>query len=213
VGAVIFFYVQAQITKMLNSALNPSPIVRTKPYSFKSKYRAAKVSIGLPDGQGKLIYMHYLNMRGHIVFSSERAIEIVPTKGVTQEWPLADNNLPNTRVGLYWYPAKNGKGPLLGFYDAGGKSFLDFQKREVGEILQVNSRTYLGYYAYNDLEFRSGISQLYDPSAKIMRVVGANDQLATDVTTLVAGSKRTYLGSIVLSGNKLVFVSGKTKTP
>lgn len=205
IGAVVVSSVRREIAKMFN----PSPIVRVKPYHFQCESTAMKVSLVLPDQYGTLVYMADLTTDLGPDASKERAIMLITSTGKTTEWPLPGFNARNTRVGLYWYSAASGYGPFLEFYDKEGRSFLDLKTQEVGEMLFENHQAFFSYYTYNDNSFSSGMSYESD-NGRLTKVTGADGKPARDLTAVFAASKKTYLGSIILSGRKMVFHPVKT---
>lgn len=208
VVVVLFLWIRSTFHAVFNQTFSSTPPVRTKPYDYGYQAEAAKTTIVLPDGIGTLTYMHMLMQKG-IMYGGKRAISIRFTKGKTQQWPLIYSSLMDVRVGMYWYSAKNGEGPFLCFYDATGELVLDIERREIGEIVRKNGKTFLGYYGYNDTEFSSGVECSYDAKGNVIGVRGANGKPARDVTSALSNSNRVYLGTIVRVGNKLVFHPAK----
>lgn len=197
-----------QMAKQMKVCLNPTPVVATRPYSFRYETSAAKTAIVLPNGQGRLFYMQSLDSNSS---PCNRAIKLVSSKGNHREWPLPSANLPDINVKVYWYPAKNGDGPFLSFQDESAHSFLDFQKHDIGDICSLDGQTFIGYYGYNDKTFVSGVMCQSVVGSKTVQACVASGKPGRDVTAFMAVSRKIYLGSIVSSGKKIVFVPAKNK--
>jgi len=166
----------------------------------------------LPSGLSKPTYYH--DLPGAWFSGGQRGIRITYNSGMSQDWPLP-NQLKNEKVGVYWYVAKHGLGPFIRFYDAGGSYVLDLRTREVGDLQKHNGSLVFLKYAYSDSYFQSGGRCTTNASGKEI-VTDLYGNPARDVSSVIKPANCTYLGSIVMKGNKLVFVSnptGKSQKP
>ncbi len=202
VGGSLF--VGHMVSKTFSSGMAPPK--RTGPYHWGNWSSAASVSIPLPNGHGTLTYGHEL-IDPSLHYGGGRGLRLVGPKGTTQEWPLQYSDQTAVRVGVYWHPAKNGQGPFVRFQDATGESVLDLGRREVGSVGRAAGKAYMSDYAYDDTSFSPGGGTTEtDASGKTTTTFESADGTpATDVTSALSPGNCTYLGSIIRSGNKLIF--------
>lgn len=198
-------YISRSISGMMSSS-PPQPKSSTSLYEVPSDINTATCSFVLPSGFNKLTYYHILP---NPLLWGDRGIRMTYSAGMSQDWPLPYNHLKNVRVGVYWYEAKNGLGPFIRFYDASGSYVLDLRTREVGDLKIFKGSFMFVKYTYSNTEFTSGIGYSTDSSGKLI-ITDSYGNPARNVSSAINPANCTYLGSIVMKGNKLVFVNNPT---
>lgn len=168
---------------------------RAGSYHYGSWPQCATATIALPGSYGTLTYRHSLPQGAGSAYDGSRGLKIASPGGAKQEWPLPYSHLSQVKVGVYWHPVNAGKGPFVRFLDASGESVLDLGRREVGSVSRSGGRIYSADYEYNNMMFSTG------------------GKPPADLTGALSSGNSTYLGSIVLSGKKLVFVPAAGKRP
>lgn len=203
---LVTIYISRSVSGMMSSSA-PPPKSSASLYKVPSDPKPAKCSFMLPSGFNKITYYHTLP---NPVYWGERGIRITYSAGMSHDWPLPYSHLRNVKIGVYWYEAKNGLGPFIRFYDASGNSVLDLGNNEIGDICKFRGSYVFARYAYSLGEFSGGCGITTDSSGKVLSVTDPYGNPARNVSAAINPANCTYLGSIVLKGNKLVFVSNPT---
>jgi hypothetical protein len=185
-------------------------------YHFRYWSQSATASLVLPEGYGTLTYGHLLLNTGgsQSARGGERALILLTNAGMPQEWPLPYSRQVAVKVDVNWHPQKGGRGPFLGLSDVTRESVLDLQRRKVGEVRRSGGKVYMADYMYNNHGFmvrsRNGRAAGGTP-ARTSHSAGGKP--TNDLTLVLSPSNCTQLGSIVRSGNRLVFVPVSGKRP
>ncbi len=205
---VLSIYISRSVSRLLSSTPPPSKS-STSRYAVPSGTNTATCSFMLPSRSSKLTYYH--DQPGAWFSGGVRGIRISYNAGMSQDWPLP-NQLKNVKVDVYWYEAKNGLGPFIRFYDAGGSYVLDLRTKEVGDLQKHNGSLMFVKYAYSDDYFLSGIRYSTDSSGKEI-ITDHYGNPARNVSAAINPANCTYLGSIVMKGNNLFFINSKKSKP
>ncbi len=202
-------YLTRQISRHVSGIMSGTPPKKNStPYTISSGSGFSECSLILPSGFNKLTY--YYSLPNPYGKWGERSIKITDKSGKSQEWPLPQCKIKNLKVGIYWYEAKNGVGPFIRFYDPGESAVLDLKKREVGGLFKIKSSYVVADYAYNDTSFY-WCTRITDSSGNLS-ITDAHGNPARNVSSVINSANSTYLGTIVIYGNKLVLINNQTST-
>lgn len=177
----------------------------------------SRISVGLPDGNGKLTYwFNPLNSSGRTTSSGGiQGMGLTPPHGKPQQWILPFRQHNVAKLDVSWYAAKKGHGPLVRLKDNEDEVLLDVQRHKAGLITRAKGRAYV-------TNLSPGTSDMFSPPGSSM--ISTSDQTgdapksadgtpAKDVTALLSPTNCQHLGIIVCKGNKLVFVPASGKKP
>lgn len=201
---LVIGFIGLRATKSVTSTKHGGvlPVSAPNPSTYHFNYpEAAKCMLTLPDGSGKVVYMQVLRPKwSQGRWSGDRAVRL-DTKGYKGvECRLISYAASKVKVGVYWYPGRNGSGPYLRLLDDGRESIVDLQRAVSRAVLVVNKRKYAG-----DLRNDSSYSEEAYSRPFGRAEVYINGKQADDVTDTFGKDQGKYLGSIVENAGKLVF--------
>jgi hypothetical protein len=191
-------FMRYMISRTLGTPTSPPKSVSA--YRFHDRKSATTCVVPLPDGT-QIRYMQILP-------GAHRAVEMVWRGHGKVERPLVYYPNKNVRVGLYWYPQKNGLGPYVRTQDADGEHVIDPRLGLTRRLLRKHGFVFAGALAQDAAGYSYSSSSFLGRPTKVTGVT-LEGQPAPDMTATFGSDKGIYIGSIVQSGKKLVFVPAK----
>ena len=193
---------------MVSSALSTPPPPRVGPYKYGYASSAAKCSVVPPGYSGSITYLHVLTGGGGVPYGEgQRAIRMATGASTSVDLPLQQYSPTAVRVGVYWYPARKRAGPYIRLYDACGESLIDLGKKKSIAVLRVGKTVYGGDFVdsnnYGGFTYDI-LSGSFNKPLKVGSVT-FDGKPAYDITPIIGKNKGKYLGSIVRTGNALIF--------
>jgi hypothetical protein len=184
-----------------NSSPSPAPSGTVSAYRFSGRANAATCVVPLPHSSNALQYMHVLGT-GKTPGAGERAVRLMSSGRTFKERPLLYYPSAKIRVGLYYRAGKAGNPSYVRLYDGTGESAIDLNSGNT--ICLTRSRGHVYSNDCADWIDSSNYNSNY-------RTTTPSSHPAGDVTATFGKDKGQYIGSIVQSGKKLVFVPAKGK--
>ena len=211
--AAILLWVGAGIavSVFFNRMLSGTASTPSSPPAFHYP-SAAQCRVPLPGGSGHLVYLHVLgDGSGNTYGEGRRTIRLETGFHSGAECPVCYFPSAGVRVGLYWYPERNGDGPYLRVFDDTGETLIDLKRGVSRDLLRSGGAVYAGDPPAGQKLF--GETTVYTQTPPKV-TVEYNGKPAQDVTARFGADNGKYLGSIVRHGNLLRFeAAGQTPAP